>query len=333
MRKSHNICSVVGARPQFIKLDRSLNQKVIHSGQHHDYRMSQIFFKELKLKKPDVNLNLKTSDTGKILDAVRKEFKKERPKIVLVYGDTNTTLAAALAAAYENIPVAHVESGLRSHRMDMPEEVNRVLTDRLATYRFIHAEYAEENLRKEGIRDGVYIVGDVMFDALNPFLPIKPGKNSKKYGLLTIHRQENADSKERLARIFAGIEKSAHKFVFPVHPRTAKSVKKWKLSYPYNVRVIEPVGYKKMLRLEADASVIVTDSGGVTREAFWFAVPCVTLRRETEWIETLNGCNVLVDDDPDLIAEAIHRKRVLRDREFPKYGAWKRIKEVLKDYL
>jgi UDP-GlcNAc3NAcA epimerase len=291
--------------------------------------MSEVFFKGMRLPKPDYNLGV--TDFGKMVTKLKKFLKKLKPKLVIVYGDCTTTLAGALAAAYLKIPVAHIEAGLRCGRLDMPEEINRVLTDRISTYKFCPTETAVYNLYREGIRDNVFMVGDVLFDSMNPFCPLKRTKDYNKYVLLTIHREENT-TKERLSKIMSAVSKVG-KVIFPIHPRTKKALEEFNIPIPSNVKVKNPVGYKEMLTLESNAKHIITDSGGVTREAFWMQIPCTSLRKETEWPETVEwGWNTLADVDEQKILKSLD---FIRDKNQPDliYGAKKRIREILSGYV
>lgn len=316
------IVTVVGARPQFIKaapLSKKLRQKnteiIVHTGQHYDENMSRVFFDELDIPKPDYNLNVGSGNhgyqTGNMLIKIEEILTGEKPDAVLVYGDTNSTLAGALAASKMLIPVAHVEAGLRSFNMVMPEEQNRILTDHISKYLFTPTETACVNLRNEGIHKNVYNVGDVMYDSILHFGSTAQSKsnilerlNLKKgeYILATIHRAENTNDIKRLTCIFNAFNKSGLKIVLPLHPRTKKFTEGYKLELLENVMVTDPVGYLDMLMLEMNSSKIVTDSGGVQKEAFLLSRPCITLRDETEWVETLeNEWNVLVGADEDKI--------------------------------
>jgi UDP-N-acetylglucosamine 2-epimerase len=330
MSISLKIVDIVGARPQFIKLAPILraivkhNQKrpecplqevLVHTGQHYDYEMSQVFFDELGLKSPDYHLGVGSGthgyQTGEMLKRIEEVLIKEKPDMVMVYGDTNTTLAGALAAAKLHIPVAHVEAGLRSFNREMPEEINRVLTDHISDFLFCPTQTAVENLRREGIEKGVYLVGDVMYDAVLLYLDLAEKKSEimerlglkpKSYALATVHRAENTDQPERLRSIFEGLESVAEEglpVILPLHPRTRKQLNALGI-HPKEVQVLDPVSYLDMLVLEKNARVILTDSGGVQKEAFFFRVPCVTLREETEWVETVEtGWNTLVGCNPE----------------------------------
>jgi UDP-N-acetylglucosamine 2-epimerase len=323
------IVTVVGARPQFIKaapVSRELQsagvqELLVHTGQHYDREMSDIFFAELALPRPAFHLKVGSdkhgTQTGAMLQALEPILLAERPDMVLVYGDTNSTLAGALAAAKLGIPVAHVEAGLRSFDRSMPEEINRVLTDRLAQWLFAPTRAAVTNLAREGMAENVHLVGDVLFDALRHFAPDryapvplleKLGLDDRAYVLATLHRAGNTDDAQRFVHLWQALLNLSRDFpvLFPIHPRTRKVMEHLDLEHSAALHVIEAVGYPQMLQLESHARLIVTDSGGVQREAFWFAVPCLTLRDETEWVETVAaGWNRLVGADAgQLIAAA-----------------------------
>ncbi|MCK9277035.1 MAG: UDP-N-acetylglucosamine 2-epimerase (non-hydrolyzing) [Methanoculleus sp.] len=314
------IVSIVGARPQFIKcapVSRELRKEheeiLVHTGQHYDHGMSEVFFEELAIPKPDYNLNIGSGthghQTGAMLGAIEDVLEEEEPDVVLVYGDTNSTLAGALAAAKLHIPVAHVEAGLRSFDRRMPEEVNRVLTDHCSDLLFCPTETAVRNLAAEGIMEGVFLVGDVMLDAMEynravaeersrilEDVGVRPGE----YLVVTVHRPSNTDSRENMAAIIGALGEAGIPAVFPVHPRTRRYLGEYGLltDMPENVRVTEPLGYLDMIRLMAHAAKILTDSGGVQKEAYMLGVPCITLRENTEWVETVEaGWNVLVGAD------------------------------------
>ena len=317
------IASVVGARPNFIKLApvskelrKEFDEIIIHTGQHYDYEMDKVFFDELGIPEPDYHLGVGSGShgyqTGEMLKRTEKVLIKEKPDIVLVFGDTSSTLAGALAAVKLHIKVAHVEAGLRSFDKKMPEEINRVLTDHCSDLLFCPTETAVKNLKNEGIAEGVYLTGDVMVDALQENIKIAEKKSKildeldlkpKGYYLATVHRAENTDDFSRLKSIvdaFCEIEN----IVFPCHPRTEKMFKKFNLwdRLQKRVKVIKPVGYFDMLVLEKNARKILTDSGGVQKEAYIFKVPCITLRETTEWVETVeDGWNVLVGAESEKI--------------------------------
>jgi UDP-GlcNAc3NAcA epimerase len=326
------VLTVVGARPQFIKaapVSRALasggiEEVLVHTGQHYDYEMSEVFFKELEIRAPNVNLDIGSGShaqqTGHMLIGIETVLLKERPDWVLIYGDTNSTLAGAIAASKLHIPVAHVEAGLRSFNRRMPEEINRVVADHLSSLLLCPSETAVKNLSAEGVIRGVHVVGDVMADALlfasrqtrrESNILTQLGLVEKRYLLATVHRAENTDDVERLRNILTAFARMEDTIVFPVHPRTQKKIAKLAESFDLkdlanNVRMIEPVGYSDMVLLEQAARIILTDSGGVQKEAYWLGVPCVTLRDETEWIETVQaGWNVLVGADSNLICEMV----------------------------
>lgn len=320
------ILTVVGARPQFIKaaavsniLRKEHEEILVHTGQHYDENMSEIFFTELQIPKPNYNLGIGSGNhgkqTGKMLIELERIYLQEKPDLVLVYGDTNSTLAASLCASKLLIPVAHVEAGLRSYNKCMPEEQNRILTDHLSKFLFVPTESSAENLQKEGINDGVYNVGDVMFDAIIRFGKLAEEKSTvvkdlglpeNGYILSTIHRAENTNSIDRLKNIIEALNKSNKLVVLPLHPRTRKYIEDYGLKFEDNIKIIEPVGYLDMIALEKSAEKIVTDSGGVQKEAFFMKKPCITMRDETEWVETVeNGWNVIVGTDKNKILENI----------------------------
>lgn len=320
------IAAVVGARPQFVKaavVSRALEaagikECLVHTGQHYDYGMSELFFAELRIPRPAVNLGIGSgshgAQTGAMLEALEKYFIQTHPSMVLVYGDTNSTLAAALAATKLHIPVAHVEAGLRSFNMHMPEEVNRILCDRVSDLLFCPTAAAVENLSREGMTDGVSLSGDVMYDAALFYAARAPkieGTAAADYAadgfyLATVHRAENTDDPVRLKNIFAALEALERPLVLPVHPRTRKKLAELGMAPGGAVKLVDPVGYLEMVALERAARVILTDSGGMQKEALFHRTPCVTLRDETEWVETVEaGWNVLAGADPARIAEAV----------------------------
>ena len=321
------VATVVGARPQFVKaaavsgmLRGSHTEILIHTGQHYDVRMSDVFFDELRIPEPDHHLGVGSGphgkQTGEMLARIEHVLETDRFDIVLVYGDTNSTIAGALAAAKLHIPVAHVEAGLRSFNRRMPEEINRVVADHVADLLFCPTQVAVDNLINEGITRGVHLVGDVMLDTLR--MQVERGLPSDRlleqldlrahqYVLATIHRAENTDDPRRLASILTGLDALAEAVVLPLHPRTRAALDRHQLR-PGNghIRLVEPLSFAEMLAAEANARVIVTDSGGVQKEACWLGVPCVTVREETEWLETVeSGWNVLVGTDERAIAAAV----------------------------
>ncbi|HEY3113537.1 MAG TPA: UDP-N-acetylglucosamine 2-epimerase (non-hydrolyzing) [Gemmatimonadaceae bacterium] len=320
------VLTVVGARPQFIKagpvseaLAGRAHEILVNTGQHYDYDMSEVFFRDLRLRPVDYNLEVGSgshaAQTGAMLERLEPVMMTERPDLVLVYGDTNSTLAGALVAAKLDIPVAHVEAGLRSFNRTMPEEVNRVLTDHIARYLFAPSEVARRQLAAEGITSGVHITGDVMYDAILRYAP-KAAQTSAYpsllnleaggYYLCTVHRAENTDDSVRLGSISAALRSLDKPVVLPVHPRTRKKIADFGIELGANVRAIDPVGYLDMLQLLQASAALLTDSGGLQKESYYLGIPCVTLRCETEWTETVEvGWNVLAGQDPDRIVDAL----------------------------
>jgi UDP-GlcNAc3NAcA epimerase len=322
------VVSIVGARPQFIKaaalsraLRRDHHEVLVHTGQHYDEPMSQVFFQELDLPEPDYYLGVGSGShgeqTGRMLERVEEVLLQAQPDWALVYGDTNSTLAGALAAAKLGIRLGHVEAGLRSGNRRLPEEVNRIMADHCSDLLFCPTVTAVNNLKREGITTGVYPVGDVMCDSLLLYLPVaeeksdvleRLGVSPDAYYLATIHRAANTDDPARLASILEGLQRLGGPVVFPVHPRTRKAAEAASLTMGDGLMAVDPVGYVDMLVLEKNARCVLTDSGGVQKEAYLLAVPCVTLREETEWPETLeNGWNVLTGTDPERIINAATR--------------------------
>ncbi len=320
------IASIVGARPQFIKaapLSRRLRQEhseiLIHTGQHYDANLSQVFFEELRLPEPDYNLGVGSgwqgAQTGRMLEAIENVLLKENPDWVIVYGDTNSTLAGALAAAKLHIPVAHIEAGLRSNNRHMPEEINRILTDHISDLLFCPSENAVTNLGTEGIFSGVHNIGDIMVDSLrwansscHELSPIcaAHGLVGNDYLLATIHRAENTDDPDRLSAIFLAINQLTEPVILPLHPRTCLAIEQQGIALRPHIHPIEPSGYCSMIALEKHARMILTNSGGVQKEAYWLSTPCITLRDETEWIETVAaGWNLLVGADTAAILRAV----------------------------
>jgi UDP-GlcNAc3NAcA epimerase len=329
--------TVVGARPQFIKaaalsaaIKRHNNHSkgaqicdiIVHTGQHYDYQMSDVFFEELGLPEPAYNLGVGScahgAQTGRMLEMIEGVIERESPDLVLVYGDTNSTLAGALAAAKLHARVAHVESGLRSFNRRMPEEINRVLTDHLSSWLFCPTATAVENLGREGIVHGVQLVGDVMYETLLLYAENAPaadllaslGLHERGYALATVHRAENTDDPVRLASILLALSHVAAivPVVCPLHPRTRAAVERLALGLPGALHLLPPLAYRQMLAAERDATLVLTDSGGVQKEAFWLGVPCVTLRDETEWKETVeSGRNVLAGACCERIVTAASR--------------------------
>ena len=326
------VITVVGARPQFIKaavVSRALKSQpgieevIVHTGQHFDANMSSIFFEELGIPAPKYNLGIgggtHAQNTGRSMEGLEAIIEKERADVVLVFGDTDSTLAGALAAAKLFVPVAHVEAGLRSFNRRMPEEINRIVTDHLAAWLFAPSRVAVENLAREGIvGDMVRMVGDVMYDSVLAFTEIAESKSNplrshgltpQGYILATLHRKENTDDAVRLREILSGLAQAPCEVVLPLHPRTRKRLLDLGMPAHRPLRLIDPVGYLEMLVLEKNARLIATDSGGVQKEAFFHRVPCVTFRDETEWVELVElGVNVLVGANAETIGAAIKKQ-------------------------
>lgn len=323
-----NILTVVGTRPQFIKaaavsraVEKTAGRAVdvlCHTGQHFDENMSCVFFEELRIPEPEYNLGISGGShgdmTGRMLPALEQVILQEQPDVVLVHGDTNSTLAGALAAAKLHVCIGHVEAGLRSFNRQMPEEINRVVADRVADLLFCPTPVAVENLRREGITDGVFLTGDVMYDSALHYTHLaeersdvlaRLGLAKGEFYLATIHRAENTDAPDRLRRLLAALDGAPRPVVLPVHPRTRQVIRQEGLAVR-RIRLIDPVSYLDMLMLETAARAILTDSGGVQKEAYFAAVPCITLRGETEWVELVEaGWNRVVGTDPEAIASAL----------------------------
>lgn len=338
------VFTVVGNRPQFIKAaplssalrEAGIEEVVLHTGQHWFHTLSQVFFDQLGIAPPRYRLDLHTAEVERMRPEIAARIAEEAPDVVLVYGDTNSTLAGARAAADASIPLAHVEAGLRSGDLEMPEEHNRIETDRLAWLLFCPDDRSRQTLRGEGVLGRIYVVGDVMADASRLFAPVarsafpipyEPGT----YVIATIHRQANVE-RERLAAIVDGLNRIDELVVFPAHPGTRSRMQEAGLEVGERVRLIEPLSYLELASLASQARVIVTDSGGLQKEAYWYGVPCVTVRPSTEWVDTVAvGANVLVDADPAAIADAVARASIPESRPVL-YGdghASERIAQVL----
>ena len=355
------VLTVIGARPQIIKcapvsreLRKVATEFLLHTGQHYDRSMSEVFFCDLSIPEPECSLSVGSGthgyQTGEMLKGIEAVLLREHFDVVVVYGDTNSTLAGALAAAKLHVPIAHVEAGLRSFNNHLPEEINRIITDRIATYLFCPNESAVSNLSREGRTKGVFLVGDVMYDALHENVTTAESRSTilhdnglrhKRYILLTVHRPHNTDDLNALGNIIAAVMKLTGRgetVVFPVHPRTRKQLAYFDLKNGGGLVLLEPVSYLDMLALERHARVILTDSGGVQKEAFWLGIPCVTLRNETEWTETVeSGWNVLAGNDTGQIVRAVTRINGNFDGRVPPIhhdiGAAKRIVAILGDEL
>jgi len=351
------IATIVGARPQFIKmaplskeLDKYFEEVVIHTGQHYDHEMDGIFFEELNIAEPDYNLGVGSGShgyqTGEMLKKIEDILLEEEPELVIVYGDTNSTIAGALAASKLHIKVAHVEAGLRSFNRDMPEEINRIVTDHISDLLFAPSETAVEHLKNEGVVDNVHLVGDLMYDAILWARDIAKEKSyvlerlslkENQYILSTVHRPSNTDKKENLESIIKALADAKLPVVLPIHPRTRKRLKEfdlWKTAKE-GIKIIDPVGYLDFVRLIDGAERLATDSGGIQKEAFFLDTPCVTVREETEWVETVEcGWNVLVGADLEKISDALNQEWVPLPKKPEPYGdgeASKKIVEVLED--
>ncbi len=325
------IVSVVGARPQFVKaavLSRALRQRhdevLVHTGQHYDDLMSDLFFRELELPTPDANLGVGSASpavqTARIMQELEPLLTERKPDLVLVYGDTNSTLAGALTAAKLSLPVAHVEAGFRSYDRSMPEEINRVLTDHVSRYLFCVTQGSVECLHREGIEFGVSSVGDLMYDSLLTALPratamqadvlARHGVKAGGYYLATVHRPANTDDATALRSIVDALGQLDAPVIMPLHPRTRAALDSASIEVASNAHTVDPVGYFEMLALECGAKAVLSDSGGVRREAYFLGVPSVTLRDSTEWPETLEtGWDILVGTDPEKIITAAQRPR------------------------
>ncbi len=357
------VLTIVGARPQFIKaaaVSRAIREHyaeqieevLVHTGQHYDANMSDVFFDELDIPRPKYNLEISGGShgamTGRMLEAVEQVFIEEKPDWVLVYGDTNSTLAGALAAAKLHIPVAHVEAGLRSFNMRMPEEINRILTDRISTLLFCPTQTAIENLKNEGCDKGVVNVGDVMYDVALFYRdkarqqsPILKQLNlvEGQFALATCHRAENTDDVQRLSGILEALSAIAQQLptVLPLHPRTNKLINEFGLAqHLANLIVVEPLSFLDMVALEQAAKLILTDSGGVQKEAFFYGVPCITMRDQTEWVETVElGWNRLVGASKERIikvAYAVLEGQINKNLDQSPYGAGRAAYDIL-DFL
>ena len=335
------IISIVGARPEFVQsapVSKALRNRhteiLVHTGQHYDYRMSQAFFDDLGIPAPDYNLEVGSGShgkqTGEILARMEEVFIREKPDLVIVRGDTNSTVAGSMAASKLNIPTAHIEAGERSFDRRMPEEINRLVADRLADVHFCVSQTAVRHLEAEGIRDTVHWVGDVMLDASlqnraiarsRAVITQQLGLMKGGYTLVTLHRSGTTDDPQKLQQVVDALNAAEEKIIFPVHPRTRKCLDVLGASFEAHVRTIEPVGYFDMMVLEENARMIATDSGGVQREAYFMGVPCLTLRDETEWVETVEvGWNRLVGTQRDAILASWHSFTPAKEQQPPIFG-------------
>lgn len=327
--KSYHVVTVVGARPQFVKAAALspclratgiIEESIVHTGQHFDPSMSDIFFEEMNIPCPKLNLGIgggtHGQNTGRMIEALEKVLITSRPDAVVVYGDTDSTLATAIAASKLGLRLVHIEAGLRSFKRSMPEEINRVLTDHVSDLLYAPSQRAVDLLSMEGIHgEKVVNAGDVMLDVVKRFVLISKehsqvldrlNLNSNNYQLLTMHRKENVDNPTILQSVLYAIGDSAIPTIFLAHPRTAKIISEFKIQIPKMIRLINPVGYIDMIRLIQDCRLVLTDSGGLQKEAYFLDKPCITLRDETEWTELVDaGVNVLAGTDPRRIASAL----------------------------
>jgi UDP-N-acetylglucosamine 2-epimerase len=350
------IVSIVGARPQFIKLGplskmirKEFREIIIHTGQHYHDNMSRKFFIDLEISEPDYNLEAGSGShaeqTGQMMIRMEKLLEKEKPNMVIVFGDTNSTLAGAFTAVKLQIPAVHVEAGLRSFNRSMPEEINRIVADHCVDILLAPTKTAVENLNNEGLAEKTHLTGDIMLDTLR--LNIAKAESSSKilkelnlaknnYLLLTLHRPYNVDSFDHIKDIMDALDKTNQTILFPVHPRTKKMIGHFKLKLSNNIITIDPVGYLDFIMLEKNAKKIITDSGGIQKEAYLLKVPCITVRPETEWLETVqDGWNVLVGFDPDKLIAAIHdfSPAAKQNNIFGEYSCAEKMVKVIERYL
>lgn len=356
-RTSFTVLTVVGARPQFVKAAALspwlratgfIEESIVHTGQHFDHAMSDVFFHEMGIPNPTVNLGIgggtHGQNTGRMIEGLERVFMERQPDAVLVYGDTDSTLAAAVAASKLGLRLAHVEAGLRSFRRAMPEEINRVLTDHVSDVLYAPSSRAVELLAKEGIvGEKVVNAGDVMFDVVKRFSSLaqersdvleRLGVNSQGYQLLTLHRKENVDDPALLRRVLDAIGEAAQPTVFLVHPRTAKMLAEFQIQVSPLIQLVDPVGYLDMIRLIQNCSLVLTDSGGLQKEAYFLGRPCITLRDETEWTELVDiGANMLVGTDPARITQALESMKIMDDVPGGIYGQGHAAETIALDLL
>ena len=325
MTNSKKIVSIVGARPQFIKLAplserlaENHEEIILHTGQHYDERMSAAIFDDLQIKKPKYNLSIGSglhgAQTGKMLEQIEAVLLEEKPELVIVFGDTNSTLAGALAASKLGIKTLHIEAGLRSYNRSMPEEINRIATDHISDLLFVPTPTAMQILKEEGLSEKAHLTGDIMIDTVNRNKTLALEKANKEllkeisegFYLLTLHRPYNVDSPEVLQKILSTMGALDADVVFPVHPRTRKMMAQFGIPISNTIHLLEPCGYLDFLFLQSKAKKILTDSGGIQKEAYTLKKPCITLRPETEWVETVQeGWNLLMNPETDLDAQSI----------------------------
>lgn len=320
------IFSIVGARPQFIKLaplssrlSEMHEEFIVHTGQHYDYSMSEKIFVDLGIRKPDIHLGIgsgtQATQTGEMMIKLESAMKEKKPGIVIIFGDTNSTLAGAIAASKLNIPIVHIEAGLRSYNPSMPEEINRIVSDHVSKYLFAPTQTAVDILKKEGLEKNTYLTGDIMVDTMKNNIQIALKKSNiicdlkladREYNLLTLHRNYNVDRTDILTHLLTQLGEVKERIIFPVHPRTKKMLAEASFSMPANITTTEPQGYLDFIRLEFSANKIITDSGGIQKEAYILRKPCITIRTETEWIETVEEkWNLLIDPSDNSIASKI----------------------------
>ena len=350
------VLHIFGARPQFVKSAMlakawrgKCKQLFLHTGQHYNNNLSDALLADLGMPIPDLNLRVGSAppvvQTAKMMIGIETYIQKTTPDCIIIYGDTNSTLAGAMVTSKMNIPLVHIEAGLRSFNRTMPEEINRIITDHVSDLLFCPTKTAQINLQKEGISDGVFLSGDVMADALEFYRNKLPDKESlldeyqlkeKGFLLLTMHRQGNVDSRENLCGIIAGLKEIPETILFPIHPRTKKMLNIFRVELPENVKVISPLEYTKMLTLEQTASAILTDSGGIQKEAYLMGTPCITLREETEWVETVQvGWNILVGANREKILLAYNNFHPAKKRPplFGNYHAAELIAEKTVEWI
>lgn len=323
-----NILSIIGTRPNVLKIDKDLPQQICWSGQHHSTLLKDVFFSGLEISKP--HFELKETKLEKMIGKMRKIIRQEKPTCVLVYGDTRSSLAGAIAAKEEKVRIAHVEAGMRCYRPSMLEETNRVIIDHMSDVLFAATPSAVANLAREHLKDGVYLTGNVLFDTFGSQCPIKQTEDHGKYSYLTIHRQANLE-KTILMDIFDGLA-GEEQIRFPIHPHTEKVLKQFKIKLPDNIIKLPPVSYIENLTLISNARMVVTDSGGVQCEAYWMRRPCLVLRKETEWTEYVeDGWIKLVGHDAIDIMKEMRSfdPHLLIQKNYPEPGAKKKVREIL----
>jgi len=340
------IITIIGNRPQFIKtalvskeIRKTDTEIIVHTGQHYDENLSDIFFKELNIPNPDINLAISETDQGKqaglMIMGIEEILIQEAPDCIVVYGDTNSTLAGSIAGSKLHIPIVHIEAGLRSYNKKMPEEINRILTDHVSTLLFCPNNSAIQNLKYEGISVGVFNCGDVMEEIFFTILKEIDSKKGDPYGYMTLHRAENTDEESRLIQRIMQVSELNMHVKWSIHPRTQKQLNEFKIKIPPNIEIIDPQGYHKNIEYIKNAELIITDSGGLQKEAYWAGVPCYTLRNETEWGYTIeSGWNSLVPSEGDLRqimqGHTIPSKKYLREQNLSESRL---IVETIKKYI